>query len=111
MTDCNRVLKVRKRVNLRVKPRLMWKGHECDGIANTLPYHHSLEIVNDPSRGFWPILAHEWVHLHVGEAYPKLDEADHGPTFQLNAAALELRLQDMGWTLCNELYNKELDDT
>lgn len=111
MADCAAVLPLRKRVWLLVKPRLTWKGHECDGIAQTLPYCHKLEIVNDPSRGFWPILAHEWVHLHVSEQYPYLREADHGPTFQLNAAALEKRLQGMGWTLCNELYNEKLDDT
>jgi hypothetical protein len=109
MTDCNAVLPVRKRVSLRVKPRIIYHGVECEGLASFLPYAHVIEITDNPLRGFWSVLAHEWVHAHISEAYPSLRESDHGDTFQLNAAALEYRLQRMGWHICQPLFNEKLD--
>ena len=110
MADCNAVLPVRKRICLQVKPFIRYRGHDCDGLASMLHYHNTIEIRNKPSRGFWSVLAHEWVHVHVKEAYPNLKEGDHGHTFQLNAAALELHLRRTGWHICQALYNEKLDD-
>ena len=108
MQDCQRVMPVDTRISLRVRPRILYRGDACDGLTHFLPTYRVLELDPKPTRGFWSVFAHEWVHLHVFEVYGR-EEPDHGNVFQLNAAALEYRLKRMGWRLKTPVYHEKLD--